>query len=256
MEYKKRPSMIRSNARFRGPTETIKYGNTVNETLHDIKLLGKWIDRDEFIFSLTRGQTDFIRDNFAAYFSGDKVTITSSTSTAADLFRQGEAVLPDIKLSDSRWVVYGGCVKGTTSTGYSLYSPGTSSPSGVQTTINVQEGQILYLRMKATGSQGSPLGFTIGSRNVNQGEGILVEQVLDDGDYYGVYITCLHKEDITINIDLYTTGSNLPEVKIDFSDISLTYVERNPYHLQPINSSIKSQINILDEEIQNIIDNL
>jgi hypothetical protein len=257
IDYTLRPTMIKSNARHRGPTESGKYFNTVHEALHDITLLGKIMDRDDFIFSLTNGQTNFIEDNIAVYFSGEDRDIYSNVDTATLLIGDEGIAIEDTDLLSGLWTTYGGCQRTLSAGSIRLSSPGTTDPCGVKYSLDVQEGQIIYIRAFVKVTSGSAHHFAIGSQNVNNGIGSIVRyDVLPDGLYVGHFIECKQKEGITINIDVNNGAESAFAGEVEISDLSIRYVDRSELYLQPINTDIKAQINVLDSEIQNIIKNM
>jgi hypothetical protein len=257
INYELRPTMIKSNARFRGPTESEKYFNTIQEALHDITLLGKVMDMDGFIFSLSKGQTNFIRDNMAVYFSGDEAEPYSNESTATVLYSNEGVAVEDTNLVGSGWTAYGQCIRSEMSGVTHLTSPGNVDPCGVSYELNVQEGQIIYIRAFVRRVNGNADHFTIGSHNINNGVGSVASfEINPEGMYVGHFLECQHKEGITINIDVNNGATSSYDGEVAIDDLSITYVEKSELYLKPINSDIKSRINVLDNEIQNIINNM
>lgn len=252
-----KPSLMRTNARYRGPTESEKYTNMMGEIAHDIKLLSTKLDRNEFIFNLEKGQSDFIRNNMAVYFNGENKALTSTIGTAAKIIGLQEEVLPLNDIGNAAWTVYGGCVKGGTVTERTLQSPGTQTPSGVNQRIAVVEGQILYFRIKVRLLAGEGQFLSIGSSDVNNGEGVLHSFTLPAGGsyvYVGVMIPCKFKETITLNIDVARGGT--ATAKIGISELSVNNVLLEELHLESANVAMKRRINALEEEIQNIMNNM
>jgi hypothetical protein len=229
----------------------------MGEVAHDISLLARKLDRNEFIFQLERGQSDFIKDNMAVYFNGENRPLTSNVGSAVKLIELQDPTPVVTDLVNTAWVAYGGCVKGGNASERTLESPGTQNPSGVGTTLTVVEGQVIYIRMKVRKISGTGTTLTLGSVDVNNGEGFLTPVTLpSDGStiYIGVMVECKHKESITLNVDL-ARGANTT-LTVGISDLTVSNLEIDNLHLQASNGTLKQRINILQDEIENIMNNL
>lgn len=253
-------SVLRTNARFRGPTELNQYINLVNETVHDMKILGTILDRDDFIFSYERGQTDFIEDNMLLYFSGFSgfmSSITSSIDTAGTLVKQGNPFIENVDLLAPEWLLYGECLRGGTSQKTTLASPNTTTPSGISHAIEVQEGQNIMIRMAVRNITGESNDITIGSQDINNGAGSTKKFVVKNS-YGPTYISHViepkHKGNITLSLEVKNSVSGIGKVEIE--ELSVTLLEKEKVSLQPLNRTMKSRVNALSSEIKNIINNL
>jgi hypothetical protein len=252
-----RPTAIKTNSRFRGPTELGKYTNFVLETVHDLKLLGSVMDRNEFVEG-HRGHTDFINDNFAAYISGE-ASITSNVSTASTLVHPKEEIMEDINLLTSEWAEYGECMRGQGERGYTLESPGTLDPSGVGTQEYVEEGDIVYIRMGVRLLSGNGDAFSLGSHDINQSEGDMTKyEIPQNGSiiYVDKRLYCKHREPISINIDVHNLPEELGPVNIEVFDIEIRHLSENKLTVEPIDTVVKSRVNNLESKIRNIINNI
>lgn len=251
INYTIRPTGIRTNARFRGQTESSKYANFVGESAHDLMLLGKIMDKDEFIFTYAKGQSDYIVDNMAVYYSGENQPVTSNIPTSTFLHTiLGPAPLPSL----DTWL-------GATKVSDGVYRIITiggrpAAPiQGIMNTLNVVEGDIIHIRMHVKPITGTFTKFGIGSQNVNQGEASFSSYDIGTGKYIEHFIECKHKE--MINIEIYPrydddNGAGVVEI----SDVSFSYASRDKYNLQPSNTVMKKRINLLEDEIDNIINNM
>lgn len=258
IRYERRPSLIRTNSRFRGPTERNKYTNFVLETVHDLKLLGSIMDRNEYIPG-HRGHTDFIQDNFVAYFSGEGRPITANIGSAAQLLHPKESVFENLNLMSADWVSYGNCVKATTNRGISLESNGTIDPSGIRAQIPVEEGDIIFMRMGVRLLSGDGSSFTIGSHSINQGEiDVKKFEIPSNGTtiYVDKRLYCKHRELISLNIDVHYLPATLKPAKVEIIDVEIRRISEYRLTVQPINTEIKSRINKLEDQIHNLIRNL
>ena len=95
-----KPSLIKTNARYRGPTELDKYLNSIHETVHDLRLLARTIDSNGR--SLTDiGHREAIYSNMAYCVNGMvwkpiiKVpTVTTFCSTDSEIEMQFQNIGP------------------------------------------------------------------------------------------------------------------------------------------------------------------
>lgn len=252
-----RPTTIRTNSRFRGPTELEKYANFVLESVHDLKLLGGVMDRNEFVDG-HRGQTDYIDDNFVAYVGGG-TPITANINTASTIYSPLGDVFQNVDPKSVDWTSYNGCTKTATTTGVRLVGDGLLQPAGIQIQKYVEEGEILYVRMGVKLISGDGTAFTIGSHDINQGEGDLKKIKLPSNGsiiYVDKRLYCKHREPITINIDVYNLPDMLRPATVEVFDVEIKYLSEEKVTVVPTNTVIKSQINALENKIKNIINNI
>ncbi|MDK2600658.1 hypothetical protein QO179_24500 [Bacillus stercoris] len=251
-----RPTMIRTNSRFRGPTELNKYSNFILETVHDMKLLGSVMDRNEYVVG-HRGQTDYINDNFVALVNGG-TQITSNIGTASIIYHPTDNVFEAIDLMSTDWGTYGECTKSEGEKGTILTTTGLKDPSGISRQKYVEEGDIIYIRMGVRLLSGDGTAFTIGSHDINQGEGDIKKiKIPQNGGtiYVDKRLHCLHREPISINIDVHNTPDMLQATSIEIFDLEIRYMTENKVTVQPNDTVVKSRINSLEDKIWNIINN-
>jgi hypothetical protein len=252
-----RPTTIRTNSRFRGPTELEKYSNFVLETVHDLKLLSSVMDRNDYIEG-HRGHTDYINDNFVAYVGGG-VPITSNIATASTLQVTKEDVFDSLNLMDANWVAHNGCSKTQTETGVQLSTSGLLDPAGIKTQKYVEEGDIIYIRMGVRFISGDNESFTIGSSNINQGDGDLEKFKLPQNGstiYIDKRLYCKHREPIEININVHNVPDILTATNVEVFDVEIKYMSENNLAVAPINTQVKSKVNELEDKVKNIINNI
>lgn len=252
-----RPTTIRTNSRFRGPTELEKYANFVLESIHDLKLLGSAMDRNDFVDG-HRGQTDFIDDNFVAYVGGG-TPITANINTASTIYSPLGNVFNSVDLMDGNWTTYSGCTRVATATGVKLVGDGLLQPAGIAIQKYVEEGDIIYVRMGVKLISGDGTAFTIGSHDINQGEGDIKKVKLPQNGsiiYVDKRLYCKHREPIAINIDVYNVPDMLQPSTVEVFDVEIKYLSEEKVTVVPTNTIIKSQINELENKIQNIINNI
>jgi hypothetical protein len=257
-----RPTTIRTNSRYRGQTEIEKYANFVLESVHDIKLLGSVMDRNDYIDG-HRGQSDFIYDNFSAYVSGG-TPITANINTASVLYSPLEELLKRddkgyVDLMDMAWSQNNSCARTKTPTGVQLSTAGLNNPEGLMTVLNVKEGDIVYVRLGVRFISGDNTSFAIGSKNINQNTGDLKKFPLPENGssiYIDKRLYCKHREPISINIDVQNTPSQLEATVVEVFDVEVRYIMEDRVTVLPVNTTLKSRVNTLESDIRNIINNI
>ena len=263
IKYQMRPTTIRTNSRFRGPTETEKYANFALESVHDMKFLGSVMDRNDFVDG-SRGHTDFIDDNFAAYVSGG-AEIVSNINTASMLTSPlGDLIARDatgyVNLMDNTvWSTANGCTATLSPTGVQLASTGLQDPAGILSVQQVKPGDIIYIRMGVKLISGDNTSFAIGSHNINQNEGDIKKFTLPSNGttiYIDKRLYCKHREPISINIDVQNTPSHLEATTVEITDLEVRYIMEDNVTVLPVNIVLKSKLNSLESDIENIINNI
>lgn len=249
-----RPSIIRTNSRYRGPTGLGDYSNFLLESIHDMKLLGAMLDRNENIEG-HKGQAYHIQDNFNAYLHGD-ADITSSADSATVLFHTTIPAKINTDLMSGDWAVYGSTTRETTDEGVEIDSPGLLDPAGVGAQLIGEEGDIFYVRMKVKHLHGDTTGFAIGSHNINHGEGDMEnKQIPQNGAtiYVDKRLYCRHRGPFTVNIDVHNLPDQLENGAVEVSEVSIHYAEEHHLAMSPIDMEMKSRIRHLEQRLKGII---
>lgn len=251
--------MIRTNSRYRGQTEAMKFANFVQEAVHDIKLLGAVMDSNEATNQL--GHSDYIYNNFASFADGSSEEIKSSVSSASVLCHPTEDIFENLNLLDSSWVTYGNCVKSGTQSLVTLSSPGTANPCGIATQIPVEEGDIIYIRMGVKLTSGSTTGFSIGSDNITNGELVGdTKKFTPPSNGSIIYIDkrlyCQHREPININIDVNRLPTTLHAATVQLIDVQIKYMTEDNVSIQSGNRFMKPGINLMNDKIDSIVNKM
>jgi hypothetical protein len=244
-----KPTITRLNARFRGPTESEKYFNLIQGTAHDTLLLSKVMDEDT-------GQGAAIRNNLAIYFSGEDLPVASNIPTTTTIATVTDPVFLSNNLSTEWNKISGVDITNPSNGVYTIATTGTTPPpmQGIIRSVAVIEGQIILIRMAIKKLSGSLDSFKFGSHNVNNGEGSMLSYIpIDTYENITYTIYCKHKEVIDLSIRI-RDGSGLGEVEI--KDFEVLYLDVRDFYLEALNSTIKSKVNVLEKEIQNIINNI
>lgn len=254
-----RPTMIRTNSRFRGPTEIVKFTNFVQEAAHDIKLLANVMDGNDFLKK--DGHTDFIYNNFAKLVNGTDEGIHANSPSVATLCRPTDNVFKNLNLLSSDWIAYGSCVRTGANDIYQLESPGLLDPSGISTELMVDAGQVIYIRMAVRLLEGDTTSFSLGSDNITNGteKGDIKRFILPQNGstiYVDKRLYCQHRESINLNIDVHRLPHNLQAAKVEVSNVEIRYMTENNVLLQPSNGVLKPRVDLLHDKIDSIVTNM
>lgn len=259
-----RPTMIRTNARYRGHTESHQYSNYIGEAIHDLKLLGKVMDYNENDPTEFVGHSNYILNNMAASVSGAtrvKSTIPDAATLVHvkdDVVNTSGAKIADL-LNTSTWSAYGGCTKSMTNGVMRLVGAGTQTPCGIGTQLMVEEGQIIFIRLGVKLISGNGSSFGIGSHNINRNTGDMKDsKLVQNGGiiFIDKRLYCKHREPITINIDLQYLPDKLAQATVEITDLEIRYATENELSLGPLDTLLKPRVNLLEEQIKNIIRNI
>lgn len=282
MELKKRyrSTMMRTNARFRGPSSSLDYTNMVNEALHDMILLGQVLDEKRYTEEkngverevLLPGHSTYLRNNFSWYVNGESEgdgVVSSNIESATSLYVKNKEVTTEggVKASDlSSWVSYGGCTTTTAfnetynTNGTILTTDGLQTPAGIQIDIPVEEWDVILLRMAVAKIDGTIESVEIGSDGIllddgsqrNRSFSVFALPHYDSMGYIDHIIECQHRGVMTLQINILHSGLNhngsfeifYPEVqKMNKKDLGLV----------PVNTDIKARTNNLEAEIKNLL---
>jgi len=106
---------------------------------------------------------------------------------------------------------------------------------------------------------GSGAAFSLGSHNINQGDGdIRKYEIPQNGSiiYVDKRLYCKHREPITLNIDVHYAPETLAAAAVEITDVEIRYMSENNMTVAGTDSSLKPAINNLEDKIQNIINNI
>jgi hypothetical protein len=86
-----KPSLIKTNARYRGPTELEKFINMIHEVVHDLRFLCYKIDTNDNDISYV-GHKDAIESNMYYYIAGQTYKPMIKVPTATTLCNSESSV--------------------------------------------------------------------------------------------------------------------------------------------------------------------
>lgn len=192
-----RLSVHRFNAPYRGVSSAQDFANQVAAVAHDMTYMSR-------VSGLVgqEGHAQQQDESFDALYLGEgSLTTTMNTVGKYCNIKRKDVLTAD--LMNASWVAYGGATKQKTGKGFSLKTNGTGSPAGVKATLQVQAGQVLYIRARVK-SVSTKSNIAIGSGRINNGGTDLKKQTLfaTDGSL------CIDKR-------LYCRSSELIDVTLD-----------------------------------------
>lgn len=252
IEKKHKPTFHKANARYRGVTELGQYSNFVLESAHDIVRLSHLISGHEG--KGINGQLNEIEDNFQAIVSGDREVGNANLFTAATLNKISEAV--DVAPIEN-WSSLNECIITKTEKGVKLESKGLVGTVGIYTSLYVQPGQQIYIRLKVKSTTGAPT-FTIGSSNIRTGPsttGVTKTVPISansDSLLIDHIISCKYAETIHLNINIHQAPQVLKKEAIEIEDFEIYYLDSKEISVKSHHTEIKPTLNSMYEQLYSI----
>ncbi|MFE4029126.1 hypothetical protein ACFX4N_23515 [Priestia sp. YIM B13551] len=254
IEKKYKPSFHKANARYRGVTELSQYTNFVLESAHDLLLLGQVTTGSEFIDK--KGHEKELYDNFVSIMTGDEEVGKSNLFTASTLQKIDHTrTVPVPKLTS--WSAMNGCTMTTAGDAQKLTSNGLKDPVGMYTTLYVEPGDKIYIRLKARSTAGAT-DFTFGSNNMRMGPDT-------NGDTRKVplqastnFITLdyvlrfQYAEAVSLNINVHQNPNTLKATSVEIKDLEIYYFQEASTQVSSFHSVIKPAVDELEEKINSI----
>lgn len=251
---KLRTSVEKSNARYRGVTEKTEYTNYVLSAVHDMKLLGKVLDTDEYNPAYI-GQSDAIESNFANMLYGSKEPIISNTKEVVTIYHPTENLFPTNDLMDTKWTVYGECTKRLTEDKtVVLTSTGRQQNAGIRRTVDGKEGDIYYIRVAIKLIDGATDSFSIGSENINFGKEDVSKQKLEKDVvlFMDKRLYCKERTEIVLNIDVNRLSTNLSVASVEVLEAEIRRMEESEVSIAPIQTKLRVESNRMKEKLKEL----
>lgn len=253
IEKKHKPTFHKANARYRGVTELGQYSNFILESAHDIVHLNHLISGNNK--KGITGQLNEIENNFRAITSGDREVASSNIFTASTLNKIGDSI--DIPALEN-WSPLNKCAIVKTDTSVILESKGLVDPVGIYTSLYVQPGQLIYIRLKVKSTTGAPT-FTIGSSNIRTGPsentGILKTFPVSKGNDYSLIdfvLPCKYSETINLTINIHQVPEELKAENVEIKDFEIYYLESKDISVKSYREEIKPMLNAMNKQLQSI----
>lgn len=244
--------------RYRGPSEKAKYQNYIGQSLHDLILLGHWLDGDDRPFRLQAGQTGLIRSHFAHYTTGsdDESSLRTSLPTAGHVQRTYDPnqQLDDVPLLD--WTLENDQVASLSGTETSVTLTTDEEQTSITYPLYVEEPAPFMLRVLIEAQTPSHPWVAIGSPNADEGSPVWSTHELPS-DGTPVWIETRIDVPVTQTVRL-AIRSHQPEAYSLFQYEPQVYaihdVEWRPLHdlnvqLSPIHESLTTRVSSLEARL-------
>lgn len=254
LEKKLKPSYHKANARYRGVTELSQYTNFVLETAHDLLLLSSVTTGNEA--TQTKGHEQELYDNFVSIMTGDREVGKSNLFTASTLQRIDYSRTVSIPAL-SKWSVQNGCTMTNTEEVYKLHSNGLLDPVGMYSTLYVEPGDKLYIRLKAR-SQTGATDFSFGSNNMRMGpdtNGDTRKVALEaSADFITLdyVLRFQYAEAVSINLNVHQDPDTLKAADVEIKDLEIYYFDEVPMSVASFDTDIKPGVDELEEQLNSI----
>ena len=248
IEKQWKPSVARTNSRYRGVTKKIQYTNFLLEAVHDMTILCNIMTGNEKTGML--GHELGIENNYLSIFNGDRDPGMYNIFTASKLCKAEKKKPLPLPALD-KWEVVNNCTVTKKGDGFLLKSPGLLDPCGIRTPLYVMPGQVLYIRLKLKNT--APVdSFKFGSVNLNQNEGALKSLSFsqsNDGFFVDYRLYCKHQETIFLNLFVHHLPSSLKAQEIEVLSFEAMYFNELDVATMPLNHQMKSHLNQSRETI-------
>lgn len=254
IEKKYKPSFHKANARYRGVTELSQYTNFVLESAHDLLLLGHITEGNEA--TNKDGHKKEMYNNFVSIMTGDREVGKSNVFTASTLQKIDYSRTVPVPGLDS-WSPLNGCTKTAAGDVIKLSSNGLLDPVGMFSTLYVEPGDKLYIRMKVR-STGGAADFTFGSNNMRMGpntNGDTRKVPLPQSNEFitiDYVLRFQYAESVSININVHEKPNVLKATNIEVKDLEIYYFNETPIQVSSFDTVIKPNVDELEEKINSI----
>lgn len=251
-QYK--PSFHKANARYRGVTELSQYTNFVLESAHDLFLLSNLTTGNEVINM--KGHKEELHDNFVSIMTGDEQVAKSNIFTASTL-QKIDYTKPVIVPSLDNWSPLNGCSMTKVDDTYQLTSSGLQDPVGLYSTLYVEPGDKIYIRLKVRSREGAA-DFSFGSNNIrispseNGNTRKVALEASDDFILLDYVLRCQYAESISLNINVHQDPDILKAAAIEVKDLEIHYFEESPINVSNFYTEIKPTVDEIEETLNSI----
>lgn len=254
LEKRYKPSFHKANARYRGVTELNQYMNFVQESAHDLLLLSHITTGNEA--TDMKGHEQEAYENFVAIMTGDEEVGKSNLFTASSLQKIDYSRSVNVPAL-SNWSALNECEVTQAGDSYTLLSKGLKDPVGIYSTLYVEPGDKLYIRLKAKSSTGA-VDFSFGSNNMrvapNENGDTRKVSLKEGADYVTLdyVLRCKYAESIHLNINVHEAPDVLKETTVDIKDVEIYYFYEKDIRVSSFDEDIKPLVNDLEEQINSI----
>lgn len=233
-----RLSVHRFNAPHRGTSSAQDFTNQIAAVAHDMT----YMSRVSGLIG-SEGHAQQQQESFNGLYLGEGSVSSNLNKVGVYCSIKRKDVLPSDLLS-STWMTYGGVTKAQNGRGVSLKANGTSSPAGVKASLQVQAGQIVYIRLKVKSiSATSHIG--VGSARINNGgKDMRTETIFaTDGSFYvDKRLYCPSSETIDVTLDVIRDPDVLAAEEIVVEDFHVHLLSEIPVGVPGIDNVLKPRL--------------
>lgn len=249
-----KPSFHKANARYRGVTEHAQYTNFLLESVHDIFLLANIKTGNQKVD--LKGHESEIHDNFVSIMTGDTEVGKSNLFTASTLNKinkDRDMPIPTLE----NWSPVNGCTRTQIGDVFRLKSDGLLDPVGLYTTLYVEPGDSIYIRLKVKSGSGAE-DFSFGSNNMRQGPTTVGDtkkvSIEKDADFVVLdyVLRAKYAEAVSININVHEAPATLTPDEVEIKDLEIYYIDESEANVSSYHTIIKPKMNELEEKINSI----
>lgn len=238
INQKHRLSVPRFNAPYRGTSSREDFTNQVLAAAHDMTYLSKvagLIGGD--------GQAKDQADSFDALYLGEGPGVKASVGAVGEYCRLLPGQLVETDLLDSSWIPYGNVTKQTLGEGIRLQANGALAPAGVKTTLQVEAGTVVLIRMRVRALSGGD-AFAIGSSRINGGEDFKSVPLVTEapGIYVDKRLYCNSRETIELNIELLHDPAVLSGASVVIEDLRVQAMEVVAVNVPGLDNVLKPKL--------------
>lgn len=246
-----RPTVVRANAPFRGPTTVEQYHNFVQETVHDLRFLYTKMTENES--TNERGIAHSIDDNFAFYTHGEEQAFCN-IPTKATLCKTTDAVVTD-GWKDIAWEAYGQCKITKMADRIRLENPALDAPCGMRFSVMAEEGERFYVRLTAKGVSGDVFNFAFGSESVINGRGHFQKQLLstEKEESFDTRFSTDERGMVMFNVDVSRQPAILKTGVIDILSYEVYKMEEIDCDVSPLEVDLKPRLNLAERNLNQML---
>lgn len=233
-----RLSVHRFNAPYRGTSSAQDFMNQIGAVAHDMTYMSRV---SGLIGEVGHAQQQ--ENSFTGLYLGEGEISSNMNKVGTYCSVKKKDVLTK-DLMASTWVAYGGAVKAVSGRGVSIKGNGSVSPVGVKASLQVQAGQILYIRMKVR-SVSTKSHIAFGSGRINSGGKDLRAETIfaADGSFYvDKRLYCPSSEMIDVTLDVTRDPDVLAAEEIVVEDFHVHLLSETPVGVPGIDNVLKPRL--------------
>lgn len=228
--------------------------NFTLESVHDLLLLSHITTGNES--TDMKGHEQEAYENFVALMNGDQQVGKSNIFTASTLQKidySRSVDVPDI----THWQKQNECQVSQNGDVFTLTSRGLKDPVGIYTTLYVEPGDKLYIRLKANSVNGAA-DFSFGSNNMRLGpneNGSTSKIALEAGEDYVTLdhvLSFQYAEAVHLNINVHEDPETLMSTTVQIKDVEIYYFYEKDMQVSSMNGEIKPLLDDLEEQLNSI----